>query len=444
MTMIPALLFEGPFGPRMAKLIMLNRIVLALFLALGSAALLNTVLIEPSAAQDEKKAGPKVGAKVAKPLKAAQEAMGKNDWDTALAKTLEAKALPELTDAEKYQIEEFLSFIYIKKQDYKSAAASYDAVLTSGQLPPEQLVDRLKVATSLNFQIQDYPKAIEYGNRWIEAAGTTVPEAESMLAQAYYIQDDFPNAQKHAQAAIDAARAQGQPVNEAWLQIKLGAQNEADDYAGLAATLAELVKEHPNQKYWEQLLAVNQQVDETDDRVTLNLYRLMLELDALRRDSDYVEMAQLAIETGVPGDAVKVLEKGFANKVLEQEDVARRKALLQEAKTAAQADQKALASLDNEARAAKAGEADVGLGTAYLSYDQYDKAAEALRRGLQKGSVKRPDEAQILLGTALLKLNQQDEAVKAFEAVPDTSKYARVANLWELYAKGPRPVPAGS
>ena len=203
------------------------------------------------------------------------------------------------------------------------------------------------------------------------------------------------------------------------------------------------MQEFPNHNYWEQLLAVTQHVDESDDRVTLNLYRLMLELDAMRRDTDYVEMAQLAIEAGVPGDAVKVLDKGFQNKVLESEDVARRRSLLQEAKTAAAADQKALAGLEGEARNAKAGEADVGLGTAYLSYDQYDKAAEALRRGLQKGGVKRPDEAQLLLGTALLKLNQQDEAVKAFEAVPDTSKYARVANLWEIYAKGPRPVPAG-
>ena len=428
---------------------MLNRIVLALSIALGVTALGAPLLLAPQTAQaakkkdEEKKDAPRVSAAAAKPLKAAQEAMGKNDWDTALAKTLEAKALPELTEFDKYQIEEFLSFIYIKKQDYQNAAPAYDALLASEFLPPEQRLERLKVATPLNFQIQNYPKAIEYGTRWIEAAGAPVPDAESLVAQAYYIQDDFPNALKHAQAAIDGARAQGQPVKEAWLQVKLGALNEADDQAGLATTLAELVRGFPNHKYWEQLLAVTQQVEETDDRVTLNLYRLMLELDALRRDSDYVEMAQLAIEMGVPGDAVKVLEKGFANKVLEKEDVARRRTLLKEAQTAAQNDQKSLAALDSEARAAKAGEADVGLGTAYLSYDQYDKAAEALRRGLQKGSVKRPDEAQILLGTALLKLNQQDEAVKAFEAVPDASKYARVANLWELYAKGPRPVPAG-
>jgi tetratricopeptide (TPR) repeat protein len=275
---------------------MLNRIVLAVSLALGVTTLGSVLVLAPQAVQaqdkkdkdEKKKEGPKVSAKVAKPLKAAQDAMGKNDWDTALAKTLEAKGMPELTEYEKYQIEEFLSYIYLKKQDYKNAAVAYDNLLASDQLPPETLVERLKVATPLNFQIQNYPKVIDYGKRWIEAAGAPVADAESLVAQAYYIQDDFPNALTHAQAAIDAARAQGQPVKEPWLQIKLGAQNEADDMTAVAGTLAELVQEFPNHKYWEQLLGVTQQVEETDDRVTLNLYRLMLELDApryrLRRD----------------------------------------------------------------------------------------------------------------------------------------------------------------
>lgn len=424
---------------------MLKRIVLALSLALGTAVLASVLVLAPpelgAAEKEGKKPTQRVGAKVAKPLKAAQDAMGKQDWDTALAKTLEAQAIPEQTPFEHYQINEFLSFIYLKKNDYANAALAYEEMLKSGEVPDDQLVERLKVATPLNFQVQNYPKVIEHGTRWLEATGGAATEAHSLVAQAYYIQEDYPNALKHAQGAIDSARRSGEPIKEPWLQIKLGSYDQADDMKGATATLEELVREFPNQKYWGQLLAVNQQVTETDDRVTLNLYRLMFELGALKRDVDYVEMAQLAIEVGVPGEAVKVLEQGFANKILEEGDVARRKALLQEAKKAAQNDQKLLASLDTEAKAAKAGEADVGLGTAYLSYDQYDKAVEALRRGLQKGGVRRPDEAQLLLGRALLKLNQAEDALKAFAAVPDSSKFARVANLWELYAIGPRPVP---
>ncbi len=426
---------------------MLKRITVVLSLAFG-AAVLSTVLVltpDTALAQDEKKEEqkdkPRVGAKVAKPLKAAQDAMKKEDWDSALAKTLEANAIPDKTSFEQYQIDEFLSFVYLKKADYVNAEKAYGALLKSGFLPAEDVPDRVKIATQLSFQNQNYKQAIEYGKRWIETGGDSSAEAHSLLAQAYFIEDDFPNALKHANSAIEAAKRAGEPVKEPWLQIKLQAQNEADDMVGVAATLEELVRAFPSQKYWEQLLGVNQRVMEQDDRVTLSLFELMFDLNALKRDVDYVEMSQLAIEAGIPGEAVKALEQGFANKVLEKEDVPRRKALLQEAQTSAQNDKKSLPALEAEARNAKTGQADAGLGAAYLSYDQYDKAAEALRRGITKGGLKRPEEAQLALGRTLLGLNQPEEALKAFAAVPDTSEFARVANLWEIYAAGPRPIP---
>jgi TolA-binding protein len=89
---------------------------------------------------------------------------------------------------------------------------------------------------------------------------------------------------------------------------------------------------------------------------------------------------------------------------------------------------------EKDAAAAKTGEADVAVGAAYLSHDQYDKAVLALQRGIQKGGVKRADEAQISLGRALLKLGRREEAAQAFAAVPESSKLARVAKLWAIYA----------
>jgi tetratricopeptide (TPR) repeat protein len=422
---------------------MKKRLAAVLSLALGISALSSALIVMPgeAQAQEAKKEAQRVGAKVGKPLKAAQDAMKKEDWDTALAKTLEADALPEKTAFESYQIDEFLGFIYLKKADYVNAAVAYDEMLQSGLVPPEDMPDRVKIATQLNFQIKNYPKAIEYGKRWIEATGGTGSEPDSLVAQAYFIEDDYANALTHAKNAIEIARRNGEPVKEPWLQIALACYNNNDDMANVAVALEDLVREFPSKKYWEQLLGVSQRVEEQDDRVTLSLYQLMFELDALRRDVDYVEMAQLAIQAGVPGEAVKVLEKGFENKILEEEDVQRRKALLAEARASAQADQKSLAGLETEAKAAKAGQADVALGSAYLSYGEYEKAAEALRRGMGKGGVKRPDEAQIVLGRALLKVNQPEEALKAFVAVPDSSKFARVADLWEIYAAGPRPLP---
>ncbi len=125
------------------------------------------------------------------------------------------------------------------------------------------------------------------------------------------------------------------------------------------------------------------------DRQTLNVYRLMQDTKTLAQPSDYTEMAQLAIDAGTPGEAQKVLEQGFAANVFtEQRAKERNQRLLEAAKKAAATDQATLAKSEAEAKAAKTGDADVALGSAYLSYGQNDKALEALTRGIGKGGLK--------------------------------------------------------
>ncbi len=44
----------------------------------------------------------------------------------------------------------------------------------------------------------------------------------------------------------------------------------------------------------------------------MNIYRLATEVNAMRRAEDYTEMAQLSIESGVPGEAQSALETAFS------------------------------------------------------------------------------------------------------------------------------------
>lgn len=418
------------------------RVTRILFLALASVTLLSPFAAELSYAADEKPAAQRVSTKLVKPLKAAQEAMQKQDWDTAIAKTLEAKAIPDATPFDKYQIAEFLSFLYLKKEDYANAAGAYDDLLASEFLPADQLEDRLRVASTLNFQLKNYPKAVEYCKRWIEVSGGTKPEPHLLLAQTYYVQDDFANAAKEIETANDMTRKAGKPVTEQSLQLALSSYAELDDNAGIKKSLEQLLLQYPTPKYWDQMFTILQNRRDSDDRTTMNLYRLMFDVGQLKRPDDYVELAQYTFDAGIPGESVKVLKQGFEKNLLGGKDEQRRKQFLADAEKQAQSDQKSLPTLEKEAMAAKTGDADAVLGIAYLSYDQYDKAIEALQRGLQKGGVKRPEEAQLMLGRALLKSNRNADAVKAFEAIPKDSKLAEVANLWAIYAQKGAGTPA--
>ncbi|NJO12659.1 MAG: tetratricopeptide repeat protein [Gammaproteobacteria bacterium] len=380
---------------------------------------------------DKKKQG--VSAKVAKPLKAAQEALSKEQWDEAMVKIREAQAIEERSPYDDFQINEFLAFASIKKGDYATAATALESVLDSGFLAEELVNDRTKQLAQLNFQIKSYPKAIEFGKRWM-AATPDDPYAYELTGQAQYLIDDNAGAIQTLRGAVDAAKRSGTPVKEQWLQVILSAHDRTDDAAGVSQTLQELVAAFPTPKYWEQVLDSLYTRPDNDDRTTLEIHRLRSEVGVLKRPDDYVEMSDIAAAVGVPAEAAAAMEKALSAETAQAKDRERRQQRLTELKRLAESDRKSLPGLEKDSATAKSGDVDYALGVGYLSFAQYDQAAAALKRAVQKGGLKRPDEAQLALGRALLKANQIEEAKRAFAAVPESSKLARIAQLWAIYA----------
>ncbi len=396
----------------------------ALALSLGAATL--TGVLVPTTAHAEK-----FSKAVGEPLQAAQASIKKKQWTQALGSIKQAQAVTGKTAFEEYTINELLGYVLLQTGDSAGAVKAYEANLP--QTPPDQLPARVKALAQLSAKAKNFPKAIEYGNRWIKASpGDT--DAYYLVAQSYYQTQDCKNTVRILQNGMDAARKNGQPVKENWLDMQLFCQDKLDDKEGLAETREQLVRNNPSRENWENLLTTLYDSPDNDELTTLGYYRLGFDLDVLKKPGHYMDMAEMSIEGKMPGEAVTVMEKGVANKVFVDKTKERSTRLLANAKTQAEAMKAELPKLEAEARAAKSGEADVALGMAHMSYGEYDKAVEALRRGLQKGANKRTDEANIMLGRAYLKLKQKDAARRAFKAVPDDSKLARVAELYDLHA----------
>jgi thioredoxin-like negative regulator of GroEL len=411
----------------------MRTVLLALSIALG-VSVATTALVTDSVAQSDKKEKAKnsVSAKVGKPLKAAQEAISKEQWDEAIARIREAQAVEGRTAFDDYQINEFLYFASVKKGDYASAAPALEATLASGFVAPEVLNDRLKTLAQLNFQIKNYPKAIEFGKRWAEAAPDD-PAAFELTGQAQYLTDDNQGSIETLNKAVESAKRTGKPVKEQWLQVILSAYDRMDDAAGVSKTLEQLAQEFPTPKYWEQLLDSIYATPDNDDRTVLEIHRLRDSVGVLQRADDYVEMADIAATIGIPNEALKAMEKAQVAEGADAKDKERRQGRIAELKRLADSDRKSLPGLEKEAPTAKTGETYYALGVGYLSFDELQPAATALKSAIQKGGLKRADEAQITLGRTLLKLKQTEEAKQAFAAVPQNSKLARNARLWAIY-----------
>jgi tetratricopeptide (TPR) repeat protein len=226
--------------------------------------------------------------------------------------------------------------------------------------------------------------------------------------------------------------AGSKPVEELTYRILQGACIKLKDNACVTDMLEKLVIHYPKPQYWQDLMSLLMAQTKNNNQL-LNMWRLADGNNVLADPAEFLEMAQLAIGQGLPGEAQAVLEKGSqkgAFKTANQKEQVNQ--LMAEAKQAVALDKSTLDKQDVAARAKPTGDNDVKLGAAYLSYGETAKAIEALQRGIAKGGVKNPDDAALLLGIAYLRSGNKPEAAKAFGTVNKDATMTRIAKLWLL------------
>ncbi len=188
--------------------------------------------------------------------------------------------------------------------------------------------------------------------------------------------------------------------------------------------------------YWPNLMDTLYK-GKLSDKQLLQVYRLSADVGVLKRGTDYAEMAQLALATGSPGEAVSVLDKGFAaNAFTDQAEKNRNQHLLDSAKKQAAADEPTLAKTEADAANAATGDKLVGVGIGYFGYGDYAKASKDIAAGLAKGTTTADaTDARLLLAIAQLKGGDKDGAMKTFRSVKGDPVAQRLADLWILHAK---------
>ncbi|HTE42100.1 MAG TPA: hypothetical protein VK629_14845 [Steroidobacteraceae bacterium] len=399
-------------------------------LAIGAASLLSM----PALAADKPDPALKIGAKVGKPLNAALEAVKAKNFDEAAIKLKEAEAVEKKTPYEEFKIRETAAFLYISQQKYAEVAAIYEKQLETPQwLQPELAATLEKSVAQLYYNAKSYDKTIEFSQRWLKKN----PDDTEMLAlvsQTYYVNKDFPHCRDSANSAVSAAEKAGQAPKELWMQLAQTCAVQLDDQATINTSYEKLIRYYPKADYWERLISRVIR-GEKSDRIMFHVFRVMADVGTLKTADQYVEYAQLALDNALPGEAVRVIEKGYEQKILgvDAKDKASHDRLLAKAKQTAQTDKASLPALEKEAQSPNSTAGmEAGLGLAYFNYEQYDKAIPALDGGLKKGGLKNSEDYKIALGISQLKSGKKDEARETFKSVPADSPLAKVAGLWAL------------
>jgi len=396
-------------------------------------ALLGCAAISPVALSADKPKTPEISRSITKEMTAAQKAMQSSQWNEALKNLEAAEQKSPLTAYDKLKIDEFKSNCYVRLNNLKAAQTSYEAMLATGALPPDELPKTYRALFQLAASNSQGTKAIEYGKQAFDA-GVMQGNDLLIMSQLYYQQKDCKSSGVWGDRAVAASKKAGEAPKEVLYQIKLQCASDASETAGEISALYDLVRLTNKTSYWNNLIRLERQ-DERDDHNILMIYRIMYDTTAMQADTDYIEMAQLLGDAALPGEAQMVLEKLMSSSgVLKDDHKERTTRLLNAMKTRADADKKGLPALDAEASKNAAGQLDMKLGEVYYGAGDYQGAVTAITRGIGKGQIKQMDEAYVYLGRAQVQLKNVAEAKKAFtglKSVPNVSP--RVLKLWELY-----------
>ncbi len=403
--------------------------------AIAAVGIIGAAWAAPAAAQGSCTGGGKISKQIAKPMAAAQEAQKAKRWQDMLAKVREAEATPGAkTQTDLFYMAEFRGYAYHQLRQYADAARELEAGLNSPCMNESGKLDRYKALVGLYTNLRNYPKAIDFGNRALKIGRD--PDIQVAVAQAYYQSGD----NKSAVRVMNELLERGGVPKEQQLLLVLAACQKANDNACVAKVYEKLVLNYPKAEYWSNLMDALRKSD-LDDLQRLNVMRLSLHVNVMKRPDEFKEFAQLALEEQLGAEAKAVLEQGFAKKVfVEKRDVDVNTRLLKAAETQATQEKNALPKHEAAAKAAATGDALVKLGAQYLAFGENAKAITALQQGIAKGGLakgdpkekQRIDEASLLLGIAHLRNNNKAEAAKSFRNVKNDPTMVRIAKLWLL------------
>jgi hypothetical protein len=373
-----------------------------------------------------------VRADVGKPLKAAEAALKGGRAKEALARISEADAVPNKTAYESLLIQQMRGSAAHAAGDLATAVKAFEAGVSSGKVSGRDQLQLVEAVAVDYYKMKEYSKSAQWAQRYFKDGGSA-PAMRTVLLQSYYLGNDCASvARMLGGAGDDASR---KPSEEDLVILRSCYRKERDD-AGYVAATERLIIYYPKKEYWTEMLARVQRKPGFADRLSVHVYKLRLATGNLNTANDYMELAQLALQAGVPSEAKVVMDKGYASGVLGKGDQAARQQRLRDlvAKTLADS-QKAREQEERDALAARDGGDLVKVGLNYVYEGKADKGLDLIQKGIRKGGLKRPEDAKLLLGEAELHAGHRNRAVQTFKSVRGTDGAADIARLWVLEAR---------
>lgn len=313
----------------------------------------------------------------------------------------------------------------ILSSDQALQAAGLDAMLNTGLTPPESVAPYNFFSGQFAYQAKDYAKAVQRFEA-AQAAGSTETVLPALLMDSYLNAGDLDKGWAAAKASITAQRAAGQrPSDELYVRPAQAFQ-KANRNNELLEVLSMRVEDYNTPVAWRNLLFMMLRDAGTDKQLNLDILRLMRATNAMTERAEYSEYTALAIETGMPGEVVSVIQQGKTKGVIPAKDT-HFDGILESQVPRARDDAKAV--LADAARPATLSNPRAALGTAdaLVAQGEFAKAIPLYQAAATSGD----GVAQYRLGVAQILAGQSP--AESFSKVGADRQ--RLAQLWTVHAK---------
>jgi tetratricopeptide (TPR) repeat protein len=366
---------------------------------------------------------------VGKPLQQAGDYLKAGKAKEALAKVREAESVPNRTASEQLTIDRMKAAAAQRAGDGATALAALESI--HGRVSGNEQAQIAEQIASAYAQAKNNAKASEWLAK-ATAGGYSSPTTNQLRSYLQVASGDYGAVAKEAAAAVSAAEQAGRKPDEGDLLRLADAQQRTGNMAGYGASLEKLLVNYPKKDYWSAYLGRLPRKAGFADRFALDVMRLRLASGTLVKTEDFMEMAQLALQAGLPAEGRRIADQGFKAGVLGTGPEAARHQRLRDLAVKNEADAKAaIATQAAEAASQPTGDDLVKVGFAQVSLGEVDVGIKLIEQGIAKGGLKRPDDARLRLGMAQLQSTKGKSAAAAtLRGVKGTDGVADIARLW--------------
>jgi len=370
-------------------------------------------------------------AEIGKPLQQAQQQMKAGKNKEALATLRQLDSVGGKSENEKYLIERTRAGAASSAGDYDQAAKSFEYLIGSGKLSASEKGQFQEGLIGIYMRGGDLNKA----NAAIERAlkEKNDPKLRAYLMQNYYKQGNVAALENELRNAEKNGR-----LSEDELGMLANIQLKKNDKVGYVNTIEKLAANYPKAQYWTDLLNRVQGKPGFAGRLQVDVYRLKLANNLLKKPSEFMEMAQLVLQAKAPAEAVKVIDKGYKAGALGTGAEAERHKRLKDLADKNLSEQTTSAAT-TEAELTKLNDNDglVALGYALVQAGQADKGLKLMETASKASNLKYPEDAKLRLGEAYAVAGKKQQAINTFKGVSGKDGTADLARYFIMAINRP-------